>query len=260
MDETIAAAAVPLAAARTVLVFTGAGVSRESGIATFRDPEDGVWAEYDPMVMATLDGFLGDPELVWRWYRHRFGIVASARPNPGHEAIAALESLVPQVVVATQNVDGLHQAAGSSDVIELHGTMRTLKCLGGEHTGYPSADLLGGGGAAGVAPPRCPECGELLRPNVVWFGEPLPGDAWRRARYLASACDVLLMVGTSAVVQPAALLPMLALEAGATVIDVNPEPDAVSRQLKHFLRGPAGEVLPALVAAVREWQGAAAEA
>jgi NAD-dependent deacetylase len=240
-----------LAAAKKVVVFTGAGVSQESGIATFRDRDEGLWSKYDPMEMASLDGFLRDPALVWRWYEHCFGAITSAEPNPGHRAIAELESLLPQVVVVTQNIDGLHQAAGSSDVIELHGTMRRAKCLSGEHTGYSFAELL----AENEKPPPCPECGEPLRPDVVWFGEPLPHDAWRRAQRLTKACDVLLMAGTSAVVDPAAMLPRLALDSGATVIDVNTEPDAISRCVQDVLRGPAGEVLPELVAAVRECRG-----
>ena len=248
MDRVLRSAATRLAAARKVVVFTGAGVSQESGITTFRGQDNGLWATYDPLEMASLEGFLRDPALVWRWYEHRFGVITSAKPNPGHRAIAELESLLPQVVVVTQNVDGLHQAAGSNDVVELHGTMRTAKCLSGEHSGYPFAELLAGE----EKPPLCPRCGELLRPDVVWFGEPLPHDAWRRAQHLAKTCDVLLMVGTAAVVYPAAMMPRLALESGATVIDINTEPDAVSRRLQHVLRGPAGEVLPELLAAVRK--------
>ena len=244
----IGTAARRLAAARKVVVFTGAGVSQDSGIATFRDRDGGLWADYNPVEMASPEGFLRNPELVWRWYEHRFATVMTAQPNSGHRAIAELESILPQVVVVTQNIDGLHQAAGSSDVIELHGTIRTARCLSGGHSGFSSADLLAGQDK----PPTCPECGALLRPDVVWFGEPLPHENWHRAQHLARTCDVLLMVGTSAVVYPASVMPQLALEKGATVIDVNTESDALSRRLQHVLRGPAGEVLPQLVAAVRE--------
>ena len=179
-------------------MFSGAGVSQDSGIATFRDRDEGLWADYDPMAMASLEGFLRDPELVWRWYEHRFATMATVEPNAGHRAIVELESLMPQVAVVTQNIDGLHQTAGSSDVIELHGTIRTVKCLSGGHGRFPFVDLL-----RQDKPPTCPECGGLLRPDVVWFGEPLPHEAWHRAQHLARTCDVLLVVGTSAVVYPA---------------------------------------------------------
>ena len=165
-----------------MVVYTGAGVSKESGIPTFRDPETGLWAKYDPMELATEEAFLRRPEFVWDWYEHRFGIVASAEPNPGHLAIAELETLLPRVVVVTQNVDGLHQRAGSTHVIELHGTMHTFRCMSGRHRGYTRDDLSG----QTQRPPRCPD-GELFRPEVVWFGESLPEDAlarrsgWRRA-------------------------------------------------------------------------------
>lgn len=253
MDELIRHAADRLAAAKKVVVFTGAGVSQESGIATFRDRDDGLWAQYDPLDMASIDGFLRDPDLVWRWYEHRFGIIARAEPNAGHTAIAELERLLPQVTVVTQNIDGLHQAAGSTDVIELHGTMRSFKCLYGAHSGFTIDEVH----ATGQKPPRCPRCGELLRPDVVWFGEALPPDAWQRAQHLAGTCEALLMAGTSAIVYPAAALPLLALEAGATVIDVNPEPNAMSRRVDCYLQGRGGDVLPELVAAVREWQASA---
>jgi NAD-dependent deacetylase len=151
--------------------------------------------------------------------------------------------------VVTQNIDGLHQRAGSGDVIELHGSMFRFKCLGGRHTGF----VLGDFADQGEKPPRCPECDELLRPDVVWFGEALPDDAIDRAQALGAACDVMLVVGTSGVVYPAAALPLLAAEAGATVIDVNPERDALTAGADIFLQGPGGEVLPEIVASVREY-------
>lgn len=245
-DDLRRAAAI-LAAAERVVVFTGAGVSRESGIPTFREPETGLWARYDPMRLATLEGFLRDPALVWRWYEHRFGIAAAAEPNPGHRAIAALEELVPQVVVVTQNIDGLHQRAGSTDVVELHGTMHSFRCLPGRHRGFGWEVVR----TQRERPPRCPECGELLRPEVVWFGEALPQAALERAQRLALTCDVMLVAGTSGVVYPAAAIPAAARHAGARLIDVNPSPDALSRLCDVFLAGPGGEVLPALVEAVR---------
>jgi len=229
-------------------VFTGAGVSKESGIATFREPETGLWARFDPMKLATPEAYRRDPEFVWSWYEHRFGAAAAAEPNAGHQAIAELERLLPRVAVVTQNIDGLHQRAGSSDVVELHGSMHRFKCLPGTHTGFARADFAG----QTQKPPRCPDCGELLRPDVVWFGEALPGAAIDRAQALSAGCDVMLVVGTSGVVYPAAAMPQLAAQAGALVIDVNPERDALAASAAIFLRGPGGVVLPELVAAVRE--------
>ena len=250
-DPHLQSAARALARSRRLVVFTGAGVSKESGIATFREPETGLWAQYDPMELATPEAYARDPEFVWSWYEHRFGAAAAAEPNPGHVAIAELERLLPRVAVVTQNIDALHQRAGSSDVVELHGAMNRFKCVPGTHTGFALADFA----AQTEKPPRCPQCGAYLRPDVVWFGEALPGDALDRAEALSKDCDVMLVVGTSGVVYPAALIPQFAHEAGATVVDVNPERDALTAMATIFLKGPAGEVLPPLVAAVREHLG-----
>ena len=154
---------------------------------------------------------------------------------------------MPQVVVVTQNIDGLHQAAGSTDVVELHGSIRSFKCLTGRHTGFTRADFAG----QAEIPPRCPRCGDLLRPDVVWFGELLPGEAINRAYDLADACDAMLVVGTSGVVQPAASLPFIARHAGAPVIDVNPERDEIADAADVFLEGRGGEILPRLLAELR---------
>jgi len=240
------AAAARLARARRVVVYSGAGVSKESGISTFRDPSEGLWAKYDPMELATAEAYARDPAFVWAWYMDRFGLIEQAQPNPGHVALAELAELVPLTIV-TQNIDGLHQRAGSRDVIELHGSALRFKCLAGRHTGLSLADLAG----SDEAPPRCPQCGEIVRPDIVWFGEALPTAALERAFELASRCEVLLAVGTSGVVYPAAMVPVLAHEAGAAVIDVNPEPNAIANMADWFLQGPGGEVLPRLVTEVR---------
>jgi NAD-dependent deacetylase len=236
------AAATRLARARRVVVYSGAGVSKESGISTFRDPGEGLWARYDPMQLATAEAYARDPAFVWRWYMDRFGLIEQAAPNPGHHALAELERLVSLTIV-TQNIDGLHQRAGSSDVIELHGSAHRYKCVGERHTGFTLAQVTG----SDEAPPRCPRCGDLIRPDVVWFGEALPAAALERALDLASRCDVLIAVGTSGVVYPAALVPATAHQAGAALIDVNPEPDAFVSVADWFLQGPGGEVLPRLV-------------
>ncbi len=243
MEARIAEAAQRLAAARAVVVLTGAGVSQESGIPTFRDAQTGLWARYDPTRLATREGFVRDPRLVWEWYAHRYDMLAAAQPNPGHRAIAALESLFPAVTVITQNIDGLHQAAGSTDVVELHGSIHRYKCLDGGHTGFTRADFAD----QTAIPPRCPRCGDLLRPDVVWFGEMLPTYALDRAYALSEACDAMIVVGTSGEVQPAASLPFVAAQSGATVIDVNPVRGPIARTAQVFLQGPGGEVLPQLV-------------
>lgn len=242
MEHLIQEAARRLAQVKRLVVLTGAGVSKESGIPTFREAQDGLWARYDPMRMASREGFLQDPELVWAWYEHRFGMVEAAQPNPGHFAIAELEQIIPSTAVITQNIDGLHQLAGSGSVFELHGSIRRYKCLDGRHTGFTRADLMGQG-----KPPRCPYCGDLLRPDVVWFGEYLPEAVLAAAYALSEQCDAILVVGTSGVVQPAASLPYVAARAGAAIIDVNPDRDEIARMADVFLQGTGGTVLPRLV-------------
>ena len=241
-------AARRLAGAHRVVVFTGAGVSKESGIATFREGEDAVWNKYDAMEMATMEGYLRDPSYVWAWYQYRFGLVEGCDPNPAHVAIAEMERLVPELAVVTQNIDGLHQRGGSSTVLELHGSIRRFKCLHGRHGGFTREEVE----RQADRPPRCPECGELIRPDVVWFGEMLPEGVLQESFRLAQRCDVMLVVGTSGVVQPAALLPHVARESHAFVIDVNPQRGESARAADVFLKGAAGEVLPRLVDGMRE--------
>jgi NAD-dependent deacetylase len=247
VNDPLRSAARALRSAARLVVFTGAGVSKESGIPTFREPETGLWSRYDPMDLATPEAYLRDPAFVWRWYEHRFSAAAAAEPNPGHRAIAELEQIVTSVSVVTQNIDGLHQRAGSSDVVELHGSMHRFKCLRSGHVTHGFQDLA----SQAEKPPRCHACGDLLRPDVVWFGEELPFEALHRAQTLSSTCDVMLVVGTSGVVYPAAAMPLIAAEAGATVIDVNPDRDALAESVTYFLQGAGGEVLPRLVAEVR---------
>ena len=247
MDATIKDAVRWLAGVRRLVVLTGAGVSKESGIPTFREAQDGLWAQYDPMEMASQEGFLRNPSLVWSWYEHRFGMVLSAQPNPGHRAIADLEELFPSVTVVTQNIDGLHAAAGSTHVVELHGNIRRFKCLSGRHTGFALADFAG----QNAKPPLCPKCGDIIRPDVVWFGEYLSEHVLREAYESSLQCEAMLVVGTSGVVQPAASLPRLVSRSGSMVIDVNPEPDEISATADLFLKGRGGKVLPQLVAALR---------
>jgi NAD-dependent deacetylase len=237
--------------ATLLVVLTGAGVSKESGVPTFRDALEGLWASYDPSQLATPQAFQRDPRLVWDWYEQRRHRLADVRPNPGHKAIVALEHITRTVVI-TQNVDGLHQLAGSSDVIELHGNIRTHKCFD-DCQGAPTlVDITALHVDPDSGPPRCPHCGGLVRPNVVWFNEVLPVRALDRARQLSSQCTVMLVVGTSGLVQPAASLPLIAARAGAFVIDVNPNRDEIAPLADVFLQGASGSVLPRLLAAIRE--------
>jgi len=235
-------AATALRAARHVCVLTGAGISAESGIPTFRDAQQGLWARYDPLELATPEGFARDPELVWRWYQSRREAVRRAQPNPGHYALARLASLLPRLTLVTQNVDGLHQRAGSVGVIEYHGNVLRDRCSSGCTTVRRAA------GSAGPLP-HCAACGALLRPDVVWFGEAIPGAAMFAADEAARDCDVFMSIGTSSLVYPAAGLAEVALARGVTVIEINPNPTDLTSRASIALRLPSGQALPALLPA-----------
>lgn len=237
-----------LANADRVVVFTGAGVSAESGIPTFRDRLSGLWEHFDPSQLATPDAFRADPEMVWGWYEWRRMQVRNAKPNAAHIAIAELAARVPGLTVVTQNVDDLHERAGSPDVLHLHGSLNAPRCIDCS-AAYLHARVTPEEPAAGrrLAPPRCPHCTGLIRPGVVWFGESLPEHIFSRAFEAASECDLLISIGTSGLVQPAARIPALALEAGASVIHINPERVDIRRENEYHLTGAAGEVLPDLV-------------
>ena len=234
--------------ARRVAVLTGAGISAESGVPTFRDAQTGLWAKYRPEDLATPQAFQREPRLVWEWYAWRREMVRKVEPNPGHYALAGMEERVPKFTLITQNVDGLHHRAGSRNIIELHGNIMRTKCFAENTTveSWPASDSI---------PPKCPRCGAYLRPDVVWFGEALPEQAFERALNESSQCDVFFSIGTSAVVYPAASLPIEALHGGATVIEINPQATELSARATFSLRGPSGQLLPALVAAT--WAEAA---
>lgn len=243
------AVASALARARLVVVTTGAGMSRESGIPTFRDALTGLWARYDPAELATEDAFRRAPARVFGWYAWRRKVVRAAVPHAGYDALVALERLLPEVVVVTQNVDGLHRRAGSRRVLELHGSLERFHCLAGGHP-YAAEAVAEPLADEEVEPPACPRCGSPIRPGVVWFGEMLPEREVAGAWEVAARCDVMLVVGTSGLVHPAASLPRIARDAGAMVAEVNPEPSDLSSLATVVCRGPAGVVLPALVARV----------
>ncbi|MCB9160553.1 MAG: NAD-dependent deacylase [Caldilineaceae bacterium] len=243
-EAALAEAAGRVAHAQRVACLTGAGVSAESGVATFRDAQTGLWSRFNPQQLASQAGFAADPDTVWQWYMARLDAADAAQPNLGHVALAQLAQLVPHFELITQNVDDLHERAGSSDVIHLHGSIARFRC---NRCGQPHA--LTAAERAATTPPRCRHCGERVRPAVVWFGELLPEAALHAAWRAAETCDVMLVVGTSGVVYPAAQLPFVAKEQGATVIEINPEP-GVAAVADVVLAGPSGEVAPALVRAV----------
>jgi NAD-dependent deacetylase len=233
--------------ARRCVVLSGSGISAESGVPTFRDARTGLWRNYRAEDLATAEAFQHDPKLVWRWYQWRREIIGRAAPNPGHTAIVDLEYLLPDVIVVTQNVDGLHQRAGSRRVIEFHGNIHRNICTAERRV--IEIDVTGT-----ESPPSCPDCGASLRPDVVWFGEPIPPLALQAANSPVQVCDKLNAIGTSAQVQPAADLAHAAKRAGATLVELNPNPTPMTDIADFVLSGPAGIILPQLVAQLRSVQ------
>lgn len=220
-----------------VAVSTGAGISAESGIPTFRG-KDGLWKEFRPEELATPTAFNQNPKLVWEWYDWRRGIIAQKEPNPGHKVLARWEKTFSAFSLITQNIDGLHHKAGSRNILELHGNIWKLRCTGEEtiteNYETPIKEI----------PPLCTDCGAILRPHVVWFGEDLSPTILQKAFLLSSECEVMFVIGTSAVVQPAASLPLAAGEAGAKIVEINPDPTPLTSYADFSFRGKAGEILP----------------
>ena len=230
-----------LKSAERVVAFTGAGISAESGVPTFRG-NDGIWSKFKPEELANLNAFMRNPELVWEWYSARKKIIAGIQPNPGHSALASMEQIFGHVAIITQNIDNLHRRAGSSTVFELHGNIERNYCMKCGSP-YRDEDVLQVSGA-----PHCkrPGCGGLIRPDVVWFGEVLPEDEWNDSVRAIVSADIFLSIGTSGVVYPAASLPLLAKRHGVFLVEINPEPTALTERADEFLMGKSGEVLPAL--------------
>lgn len=222
-----------------IVVLTGAGISAESGVPTFRG-EHGLWKQFRAEELATPEAFARDPKLVWEWYDWRRGIIAKVEPNRGHWTLAKWEEIFPEFTLITQNVDGLHAKAGSKNILELHGNIWKVRCTKEEAVTENYAVPLN------EIPPTCPVCGAMLRPHVVWFGESLDADLLGRAFGLSASCDVMLVIGTSAFVQPAASLPLRAAENGAKIIEINPYPTPLTSYADISLPGKAGEVLPAI--------------
>ena len=243
LEPLIEEAAAALKKARHVCVLTGAGISAESGIPTFRDALTGLWAKFRPEDLATPEAFERDPKFVWDWYEFRRELIRQAEPNPGHFALAELAGRVPRFTLVTQNVDGLHQRAGSKGVLEYHGNILRDRCCVEQVIAERSEDSRHG-------LPRCAACGGLLRPDVVWFGEAIPPGPMLAAAAAAESCDVFLSIGTSSLVYPAASLAESALRAGATVIEVNPDRTDLSPAADVVLGGPSGLLLPRLLDAL----------
>ena len=226
-----------LKGSKKIVFVTGAGISQESGIPTFRG-KDGYWRRYDPMKLASIDAFYDDPKLVWEWYEDRRKNILSVKPNEGHFAISQMEEF-KDVVVLTQNIDGLHQRSGSTNVLELHGSIIRIKCTVCDFTDNITENFES-------LPPKC-KCGSMLRPDVVWFGEPLPQNIWQSAIKEASVCDVMVIVGTSLVVSPANTLPVYAKQNGAILIEVNPEKTVMSNDMTLSIQATSVGVLPKML-------------
>jgi NAD-dependent deacetylase len=226
--------------ARRVTALTGSGISAESGVPTFRDAQTGLWSKFRPEDLATPEAFQRNPKLVWEWYAWRRELVSQAQPNAGHLALVDLELRVPQFSLITQNVDGLHQRAGSRNVIELHGNITRTKC-------FEEDVLVERWTETDETPPRCPRCGGRLRPDAVWFGEALPPASLERALAASQSCDLFFSIGTSTLVHPAASLPFEALQHGATVVEINPDETPLTSRATFALRGPSGVILPEIL-------------
>jgi NAD-dependent deacetylase len=234
-----------LSSATAVVVLTGAGTSAESGVPTFRGNE-GLWKKFKPDELADFDAFIKNPDLVWEWYAYRKKLIADVRPNPAHYALAEMEKLFQEFAVITQNIDNLHRRAGSARVYELHGNIERNYCIKCGRW-YRNDELT-----LATSAPRCVDCQGLIRPDVVWFGELLPAEQWELADRASRNADVFFSIGTSAIVYPAASLPLRAKESGAYIVEINAETTPLSDIAHESLIGKAGEILPRLVDVLRK--------
>ena len=231
-----------LKSANSIVVLTGAGVSAESGVPTFRD-NDGLWNNFEPEELASMEGFMKNPEMVWQWYKWRQKIIEKVEPNSGHYALAKMEKYFTGIgkifSLITQNVDGLHKKAGSKNIYELHGNIMNSKCTNCNYTTdqIDYSDHL----------PTCIQCGHKLRPDIVWFGEQLPEEQLDKAFYLSENSDVFLSIGTSSLVYPAAMLPVYAIDEGSYTVEINPEKSPISYLFNEEIREKSGIVLPQIV-------------
>ncbi|GAB1419932.1 NAD-dependent deacylase [Anaerolineales bacterium] len=234
--------------ARHVVITTGAGVSQESGIPTFRDALDGLWERYDPTELATPAAFEKNPKLVWDCYQYRRQLIHQSQPNAGHFAISALQAQHPDLVIITQNIDSLHELAGSKGLIHLHGSIDEYRCSANCQGRQVLIDLDSLPDKT-ASPPKCPNCGQYVRPNIVWFGESLQENKIHTAYDASAACNLMIVIGTSGQVQPAASLPMLAKQAGAKLIEINPQPTPINALADIIISERSGHAMPAIVEA-----------
>lgn len=223
-----------------IVFLTGAGISEESGIPTFRGPA-GLWKTYDPMKLASISGFYQNPKLVWEFYQDRQNLILNCQPNAGHFTIAKIEQLKNSYVL-TQNIDGLHKKAGSKNIVELHGNILKAKCTNCNFVGDINKVIIKS------LPPVCSLCDSVLRPDIVFFGEPLNQTTWKNAQDISTNCDIMFIIGTSLNVGPVNTLPFYAKENGAILVEVNPEPTVFNHIMDFSFRGKAGEILPTLLA------------
>jgi NAD-dependent deacetylase len=240
MDAALAQLTEALRRSQHTVVLTGAGVSAESGLSTFRDPQDGLWSQYRPEDLATPEAFARDPQTVWRWYEWRRAKLRTVQPNAGHHALAELQSIMPAFTLITQNVDGLHQQAGSTDVIEFHGNITRSICANKPCSGQMHADDT-------REPPHCPQCNSPLRPDVVWFGEPIPNEAMQQSLKALQTCDLFIAIGTSAVVYPAAGMAQQVAYQGACVVEINPNATPLTSSADIVIPANSGAALTEIV-------------
>ncbi|MBK9748557.1 MAG: NAD-dependent deacylase [Anaerolineae bacterium] len=252
IEEQIRQAAALIKASERLVVLTGAGVSKESGVPTFRDALDGLWAKYDPMRLATPQAFASNPKLVWEFYEYRRRLMSPAQPNPAHQALAELERRIPTLQIITQNVDDLHEQAGSTRIIRLHGKISANKCSKSCQGDPTPVDVTTLTWDEQHEVPRCPHCGAYVRPDVVWFGEMLPLDQLDEAKLASARADVMLVVGTSGTVMPAADMPHITRRVGGKVIEINPSESELTPIADLWLSGAAGNILPRVLAALDE--------
>lgn len=251
-DSLIQQGAQAIHDAKAVTILTGAGVSKESGVPTFRDALEGLWEQYNPEELATAFAFINNPKLVWDWYEWRRKLAGEVSPNAGHIALAKLHNFKQNLHIITQNVDDLHEQAGSKNVIHLHGNIATHKCFD-NCKGIPTLiDITTIFYEEDDGPPICPDCGANVRPNVVWFGESLPREELTKAMEYSRQCDVMIVVGTSGMVSPASELPRMAKQNGAIIIEVNPDTSTITRYADIKLDGTSGDILPQVIEALNE--------
>lgn len=239
--------------AKSCVVLTGAGISAESGVPTFRDPDTGLWSTFNLEELATPEGFMKNPRKVWEWYQYRREIIKGVKPNPGHYALVELEDYYEEFWLITQNIDGLHALAGSKNILELHGNIHRNKCFNeGTIIPVPYTDTGKDLPEGNESPPRCPKCQGFIRPDIVWFNELLPEYELGKADEVSSKCDIFISAGTSAIVYPAADLPLIAKRAGAYVIEINVEETAISPYVDITILGKTGIILPRLVQLLKD--------